>query len=710
MVAFMFVVLLTGVRLVHGTGKERSRIREGVTHALRVLLPEASRAAHLQDGTLARQVVDRALAFDAVDGIRIWDDFGHLMAEGSRIAGQAGSGVSAGRVGGEVRVVALSVEGGDVRVGRMEVRPAATRVFDLLEDEVPLLLVLGLQSLLLVAVFGILMERSVFRPVRNLVAAIRNETLFPEHEPVGKADGLLAALRHAVITALSRSEAAVDGMRQGRNRYRAVFENAPVGLFVQDFSDVRFEIEKIRESGLRDFELELERNPDMVAALARKVRVVDANPAAERLYRAPERDVLVTRVTDTFSDASLSAFREQLAAIWHGRTACRMRSEIRDFTGRLRHVEITWIVAAGSESSHAQVLVSMEDATARVEKRTLFEQFRKAMDVTEEKIAITDERGVVEYVNPSFEQHTGYGKAECIGRPHDALGFSRIPPGVRGKMRRAMDRGVEWQGEIAGERKDGGKMEEKVRLVPVRGDADLTGFVVIRRQHAPLVAPGAPPEREGRGESGHGLSGAMAHDFNNLLSPIIGYTELALSGDGLAVDVQDSLHEVLRAGKAARGLVRRLQAPQGKPLPIPVPAGEEEPEEASGFRPENARILLVDDDPTIVQLMARILEDAGYRVATCTDGKKALSRFRADPFSWDLVVTDMNMPGMSGTVLVREIREVRKTVGILLCTGSGDGMEAVGIPGVRLLAKPITRGELKRAVREELENTQAVAT
>ena len=119
------------------------------------------------------------------------------------------------------------------------------------------------------------------------------------------------------------------------------------------------------------------------------------------------------------------------------------------------------------------------------------------------------------------------------------------------------------------------------------------------------------------------------------------------------------------------------------------------------------RILLVDDDPSIVSMIAQMLERLGYAVTSMTDSESLLERFNSDPDDFDLVITDMSMPKMSGDQLAAELMKIRKDIPILLCTGHSDTIDEkkakeIGIQGFAM--KPLDRGNLARLTRSILDN------
>jgi PAS domain S-box-containing protein len=118
------------------------------------------------------------------------------------------------------------------------------------------------------------------------------------------------------------------------------------------------------------------------------------------------------------------------------------------------------------------------------------------------------------------------------------------------------------------------------------------------------------------------------------------------------------------------------------------------------------RVLLVDDEAAIIIMEKMILERLGYMVLPCTGSMEALEAFKANPEKFDLVITDMSMPKMSGDKLAVELIKIRPDIPILLCTGFSESMtdekiKSLGIKG--FLIKPIERKALAKKIREILD-------
>ncbi|MBC7625391.1 MAG: response regulator [Aeromicrobium sp.] len=81
------------------------------------------------------------------------------------------------------------------------------------------------------------------------------------------------------------------------------------------------------------------------------------------------------------------------------------------------------------------------------------------------------------------------------------------------------------------------------------------------------------------------------------------------------------------------------------------------------------RILYIDDDESLVFLVHRLLERRGYRIVGYTNQREAIEALRVDPAAFDLVVTDYNMPGMSGLDVAREVRAIRADLPVAVASG-----------------------------------------
>ena len=118
------------------------------------------------------------------------------------------------------------------------------------------------------------------------------------------------------------------------------------------------------------------------------------------------------------------------------------------------------------------------------------------------------------------------------------------------------------------------------------------------------------------------------------------------------------------------------------------------------------RILFVDDEPVLANLAKQMLQKLGYKVVTRTSGVDALELFRNRPEVFDLVITDMTMPRMTGAELAKELMQIRPDIPVILCTGFSYSMseakaKAIGIREFAM--KPIVMRDVAAVVRKVLD-------
>jgi CheY-like chemotaxis protein len=156
-----------------------------------------------------------------------------------------------------------------------------------------------------------------------------------------------------------------------------------------------------------------------------------------------------------------------------------------------------------------------------------------------------------------------------------------------------------------------------------------------------------------------------------------------------------------------QGTTLRVFLPQGAADTPPAPAPE--PETAGTENTlSGIRLLMVDDEEVIVSSVRRVLENYGYIVVGAADGKQALRLFQENPSAFDVVISDVAMPGMSGVELAKELLSIRPEVPVILCSGYQDVPDASQLlqTGVRaVMKKPLNFSEIDAVIRQQLRRT-----
>ena len=120
--------------------------------------------------------------------------------------------------------------------------------------------------------------------------------------------------------------------------------------------------------------------------------------------------------------------------------------------------------------------------------------------------------------------------------------------------------------------------------------------------------------------------------------------------------------------------------------------------------PDQATLLVADDDEAVRLSLERALTREGYGVVLATDGQAALDRLRQGGI--DLLLSDLKMPGLTGLELLKLAKEVAPDVDVILLTAFGTVEEAVRAMkdgAIDFLTKPLQRAQLLRVVRQALE-------
>lgn len=240
-------------------------------------------------------------------------------------------------------------------------------------------------------------------------------------------------------------------------------------------------------------------------------------------------------------------------------------------------------------------------------------------------------------------------------------------------------------------RATGGALD--IEIAGIELDADGARF-------NPDLNPG-PYLRLRIGDTGHGMS---AETLSRIFEPYF-TTKPKGEGTGLGLAV---VHGIV---KSFNGAITVYSEPgHGTTFNIYLPAirgsaGDTTAPAARHLPRGNARILLVDDDPILVDIGKQMLDHLGYQVEGYTSSTDAIAAFRSQPDRFDLVLTDITMPHLTGDQMVKMIFALRPDIPVILCTGFSEsiGEERARDLGVKaFVMKPLVLEELARVVHAAL--------
>lgn len=172
-------------------------------------------------------------------------------------------------------------------------------------------------------------------------------------------------------------------------------------------------------------------------------------------------------------------------------------------------------------------------------------------------------------------------------------------------------------------------------------------------------------------------SGIDKDEMDRIFEPF--YTTKAVGeGTGMGLSVihgimgRNDRHVLVESQHGRGSTFRMLFTPveHGERSASSIPAKVEPPRKGSG-----QRILVVDDERDLADIVGKFLTNAGYQTTIVYDSLKALDKFLEDPAQFDMVITDQTMPGLTGTMLARKIKSRREDIPVILCSGFNSGME-----------------------------------
>ena len=177
-------------------------------------------------------------------------------------------------------------------------------------------------------------------------------------------------------------------------------------------------------------------------------------------------------------------------------------------------------------------------------------------------------------------------------------------------------------------------------------------------------------------------------------------------GTGLGLSV---IHGIV---KNHRGDISVTSSPgKGTTFKVYLPVTEDadianEFEPSNGAAKGNERILLIDDEEQIVSMEQQMLENLGYEVTARTDSSEALKEFSQKPQNFDLVITDMTMPHMTGDKLAQKLLDIKPDIPVILCTGFNEDIteeKALAMGIQKFVMKPVIKNDLATTIRTVLD-------
>jgi len=546
---------------------------------------------------------------------------------------------------------------------------------------------------------------------------------------------------------IEEAQRAEEALRASEARFRNLFEHSPDGLWEEDFSEFKQHIDDLRHTGITDIRSHLQDYPEEVLRCLPKVKVLDVNQAALRLYEAKDKAALISGLGRVLAPESYVVFTELLIALAEGKTVFEMEGTDQTFTGQKNYILLKALIAPGCEETLSRVYVSIVDITAR---KLLEEQLRQSQKMEaighlaggvahdfNNLLTVIQGSTALLQMGASEERHAdalheiveATERAAALTRQlltvsrrqelrPEQLDLNEVVTGLAKMLLRVVDEDVRMQFNLHPQpviiHADAGMLHQVLMnlVVNARDAMPDGGQLVIETSEARVTANDLrqfPDAKVGPHvclrvtDTGSGISPEnLAHIFE----PFFTTKEL---GKGTGLGLATVFGIVKQHGGAmgvtsdvGRGTTFTILLPAIEGNSVSLPHGVEE------SRGGTERILLVEDEESVRRLMHRLLEMHGYRVKVVSSGVDALHLMEQEGKTLDLVITDVVMPsGVSGWVLADRLRVDWPGVKVIYTSGYlGDVAMRRDVTlreGVNFLPKPFGRIPLLRCVRACLD-------
>jgi PAS domain S-box-containing protein len=322
----------------------------------------------------------------------------------------------------------------------------------------------------------------------------------------------------------------------------------------------------------------LENSPAGVCMLDAKGCVVQCNRAFANFLGYTKQELLGMSYANLLHPDEATGVPQPGLIIEGGEQGSRIRKY------DSKHGEVRWgkpALSAGSENEAAGTMVILQDVTPEQQAlqslefseqalRELLSELQRneqqvlllarAVESTSDSIVITDLNGSIEYVNPHFEQLTGYTRAEVYGKNPRVLSSGRQPREFYAELWRTLKSGGVWQGRFINRRKDGTLYTEEATIATVHDAHGIAQkYVAVKRDVTRLEELESQLRQAQKMEAVGQLAGGIAHDLNNVLQVITLASHLALTSSDPGFK-DEKIRELNAAAQKGAGVIRQLLA------------------------------------------------------------------------------------------------------------------------------------------------------
>ena len=171
-------------------------------------------------------------------------------------------------------------------------------------------------------------------------------------------------------------------------RYRGLFDDSPIAIWDEDWSELKTHIESLPCAGDKDFSEYFDNHPEEIQNCANKIRIIDVNRATLDLYKAKTKKEYFDSLEETFTEESYEIFKKTLISIAEGKTVYESEVLNRTLEGDQKYIKFRWSVASDFEKTMSKVIVTAMDITDLKRAEEMMQE--SELKLKEQKLALEE--------------------------------------------------------------------------------------------------------------------------------------------------------------------------------------------------------------------------------------------------------------------------------------------------------------------------------
>ncbi|NOZ74181.1 MAG: PAS domain S-box protein, partial [FCB group bacterium] len=221
---------------------------------------------------------------------------------------------------------------------------------------------------------------------------------------------------------------AQESLARSHDRFRLLFEESPVSLWEEDYSELRGYFAALRRQGVKDIEKWYDEHPEALTECVAKIKVLNVNQATLRMYEVGTKEELLIGLEQFGGGTYTRNFRKDLVSLFNGELSIVNETEFSTPGGKPLSIIVSRFIPPGYEKTWSRVLVAVENITEHkamvAALKTSREQYRLLTDTAPLAVIGMDERGKISVWNSAAAELFGYSEQEALG----TVLFSLITP------------------------------------------------------------------------------------------------------------------------------------------------------------------------------------------------------------------------------------------------------------------------------------------